>query len=581
MLKKILKSALFFVFILNVATAQAATPDNIVYEGRLLDSVNQPLTAAHNFRFSIWSDADLVPGDFLPGKVIDVLAPNYSAWQEEHLVTPNANGTFSLELGSITPLPAELDAAIHKVLQVEVKKSTDPVSAYQLLDPTGDDGVDAIDRKPLSASPYALTSRKAQESTQSSFILDPEDLILNAATGSVNLFFGNTLAKSLAYDFDNSRFAFNDNLHVVGNITLTGTINGVNLPTDIGNRTYTQQNYVTNSESLTTSIDELDQQLKTVSDATHTQNTDTGTVSNSFTLDLDDTGGDIILRFGNTLNERLYWDDLNSRFVFTDDLRVEGDLTVTGTINGENINTIAAQAHNQNTDTGTNSANFVINNGGNQLIIDSSGLSTNRTVSFNDANTVVVGETNTQTLTNKTIDGLNNTLTNISINSLQNRDKTILLKPSYEKMTISEDGTDNLATIKQNFDSIANKIFYYLTSASATLQDLDMYIAVQLPEDFQSFQATPLQVSVRSSSTATTENQLDIALLDTSFTPVALVGGGDLVSTVADAWETKNITFGGGPTFTAGNYIVLHLKFHARANEKIYASEIKFNYVGK
>jgi len=45
-------------------------------------------------------------------------------------------------------------------------------------------------------------------------------------------------------------------------------------------------------------------------------------------IDSDDTGGDISLIFGNTLNERLYWDSTNSIFDFTDDLNIEGWLGV-------------------------------------------------------------------------------------------------------------------------------------------------------------------------------------------------------------------------------------------------------------
>lgn len=59
--------------------------------------------------------------------------------------------------------------------------------------------------------------------------------------------------------------------------------------------------------------------------------------------------------------------------------------------------------HTQNTDTGTTSTTFDINSGGSKLTLDSTGLTTNRTITFNDADTVVVGEANTQTLTNKTL----------------------------------------------------------------------------------------------------------------------------------------------------------------------------------
>ena len=62
--------------------------------------------------------------------------------------------------------------------------------------------------------------------------------------------------------------------------------------------------------------------------AGHTQNTDTGTTIETFTIDNDDTGGDLALVFGQTLNERLTWNDINSRFDLSDALNIFEDLTV-------------------------------------------------------------------------------------------------------------------------------------------------------------------------------------------------------------------------------------------------------------
>lgn len=60
----------------------------------------------------------------------------------------------------------------------------------------------------------------------------------------------------------------------------------------------------------------------------HTQNTDTGTTSNTFVLDNDNTGGNVQLQFGTTLNERLTWDNTAGSFVLSDDLYVQGNLGV-------------------------------------------------------------------------------------------------------------------------------------------------------------------------------------------------------------------------------------------------------------
>lgn len=64
--------------------------------------------------------------------------------------------------------------------------------------------------------------------------------------------------------------------------------------------------------------------------AGHTQNTDTGTTSNSFILDNDDTGGNVFLQFGATLAETLTWNNATTTFELSDGLNLADDLTVGG-----------------------------------------------------------------------------------------------------------------------------------------------------------------------------------------------------------------------------------------------------------
>lgn len=57
-------------------------------------------------------------------------------------------------------------------------------------------------------------------------------------------------------------------------------------------------------------------------------------------LDNDNTGGDVTLQFGQSLNEQLYWNNGGSTFQFTDDLHVGGVATVDGsTLTLDNDNT--------------------------------------------------------------------------------------------------------------------------------------------------------------------------------------------------------------------------------------------------
>jgi len=83
----------------------------------------------------------------------------------------------------------------------------------------------------------------------------------------------------------------------------------------------------------------------------------TGTSSESFVLDNDNTGGNLTLQFGDTLAKTLTWDNANTRFAFNDDLRVGGNLEATGTQftldsdntgTGANVSIIAEQGSDNN-----------------------------------------------------------------------------------------------------------------------------------------------------------------------------------------------------------------------------------------
>ncbi len=215
--------------ILPIKPGLTSVPQFLIYEGRLLDSSGYILNTAHTFRFSFWtvSDKTATDVDSLTG-VLNVGAANYAGWTEVQTITPNNNGTFSIELGSLVSLPT-IDYNVHKFLQVEVKTGGQPDSAYELMDPTGDNGADTDDRKTLGSVPYAYVAESAQWSNDETFTLDHDNTVENAGTGSIELQFGDTLARILSYDTDNAYFDFNDNVNIQGNLTITGTVDGVDI----------------------------------------------------------------------------------------------------------------------------------------------------------------------------------------------------------------------------------------------------------------------------------------------------------------------------------------------------------------
>jgi len=179
---------------------------------------------------------------------------------------------------------------------------------------------------------------------------------------------------------------------------------------------------------------------------------------------------------------------------------------------------------------------------------------------------------------NATIDGDLNTLQDIAWTSLKERNKTYLLIPEYNNMMIYEDGTSNIATMSQGEDSVNDHQYFVLSSAKSSLQDLDIILRIQLPNDFTGWQATPIQIYLKTATTNTADNQIDVSMFDTANTSVSLTGASDLHSTTADTWIENSITFGGAPTWLAGDFVTIKLKLQACSNNKAYVSEIKLNY---
>jgi hypothetical protein len=233
--------------------------------------------------------------------------------------------------------------------------------------------------------------------TNDTLIIDSDD----SSVTNINLQFGQTLNKTLKYDQVNSRFTFNDNLRVEGDLTttqdltidgsttigsdsndfldinakLTDTLDfnqniadhlvfdqGTTFPSSpaegqVFYKTDTDNFYIydgtswdlmNNSDNANTldTIDSLQFIRSDVSDnyTTGALTFDSGTIldidantvrldeitNNTIILDSDDTGGNIALQFGTTLNESLTWNNALSRFELSDDLNIANNLTVTG-----------------------------------------------------------------------------------------------------------------------------------------------------------------------------------------------------------------------------------------------------------
>jgi len=157
----------------------------------------------------------------------------------------------------------------------------------------------------------------------------------------------------VSYDFSiNDPTANNGTIDVASRVRLndTSTVNGSEGQTSSAERDAVGQEL---SQSFVTSLttgDFLSLQLQGTGDTADTvangillvykmegiqgeqglPGNDGSTESENFILDSDDTGGNLSLVFGTTNNETLLWDNANTRFDFSDDVRINGNLATSG-----------------------------------------------------------------------------------------------------------------------------------------------------------------------------------------------------------------------------------------------------------
>ncbi len=493
-------------------TADAATtvPQRYVYNGHLLNSAGQPITTAHNIRFSFWKSADLDVSDIAAGS-LNTGAATYGGWQEVATVTPDSNGYFSVQLGAINALPdltgytaAELQSLF---LQVEVKTQAAPDTSYEVLDV--DPADTAVDRSPILSVPFAqnadtIDQREIGTGSGSIPLLGPGGklpssaippelmgvkLILdstNTATGSISLQFGAALAKTLSYDTINNRFNFNDSVRIQGNLTVLGLINGVDITALAGGTA------------------------------------DALKVSSGAGLNITITGG----------NYRL-----------------------AGTTVDFAGATSAVEA---------NATNYVF--------FGSGGLAV-RTMPFpTDESYIPLAEVVTNA---GAVDFIVDRRTPLTDDREELVETT--LHPEYPNASYTADDTDNVGQLSVINDAVTLKNAYMWTSTRPTLQDYDVLLRFTLPSQFVRWDASPLTFFYKSSSGDPSISKMDVQMYDTAGAAVTLTGTSTNLANTS--WTSQTLGFSGTPAWTPGGTVIVRFRLAGKDNAQMMLGDFGLKYV--
>lgn len=394
---------------------------------------------------------------------------------------------------------------------------------------------------------------------------DPDDLVnteafMTIAPGAsgddVKLQFGSDAAdRILMFNIVNDRFEFGNDLYINGGLEVQNDIDqdGNTFTLDANNAGTGADVFIVAEQGLdadgtfrynsTTNEWEISNDGGTyyaVSTSNDFTNLD-GVDSNTFTLDQDDTTGDVILQFGATLAESLRWDEVNNRFVLSDDLFIDGGLTLNGDLDFD---------QNQAVD-------MVFHQGTSFPALPIEGQTFYRT----DQNTMYI------------YDGVQWVALADSIGG-----STIFLSPQYPHTTYHNDGVDNVGRLAYDFDVTNIENYYRWETTKTAMQDYDIKVRIQVPEDFSSWDANPIEFKYRTNTTNTADNVIDFSMQDTADVAVTMVNNGSLVSAVAGDWvESTNMTITGG-TFTTGGWFTITIKTSSTKNDFADVGSLVLNY---
>ena len=320
-----------------------------------------------------------------------------------------------------------------------------------------------------------------------------------------------------------------------------------------------------------------------------------GTNRDIVIIDNDNTAStEITLQFGQTLAKKLTYDIVNARFNFNASVRVAGDLTVTGLINGIDISGLGTETGTYLRASSGGGLNLRVSQGSYRIdgnvtnFAGSGGVSlranATQTVFFTgtgltvtpgtfpaDKSFIPVAQVTTST-------GSITSITDRRILSSDDRQQTIERNylPGYEHASFQGDASANVGQLSVTHDSINNHNFYLWTSTKSTLQDYDVFVRVALSADFERWGDTPLLIGYRSTSASNANNALAIAVYDTNGQPVTL--GGTSSGLASTSWATTSLTFSGG-TWTPGQEFLIKFTMQAKDSFQIHLGKMRLKYV--
>jgi hypothetical protein len=359
-------------------------------------------------------------------------------------------------------------------------------------------------------------------------------------TTPIELRFGSSDV-TILYNASQNRFEFNrpvwlkNNLTASGSITAAGTLSGSAL-------------YIQNNA-----------QVRGALSASGAFRTDAGIIIND---DADTT--DATLTFGNqTQNQTLKYLNTAQKFQLSKGLSVIGNLSGS-TLNVDGAATINGAA--------TVQGNVITKSTLSGVNLRVEGTTTIKSVNYQFPN--AQGAANTF-LKN---DGAGNL--SWATTSVGNGSGNILsLHPEYAGAVYYGSGSTAVGQLGVDYDATNKENFYKWTSSRSTANDYWIAVRAKVPKNFASWSSgSGIQLRYRTLTTTASQNAVNVRLIDTAGSNVAITGATGLTSAVANTWTTAIISNFSGGTYTPGQYITFLIKVAANSSGETNLGYLNINW---
>ncbi len=158
-------------------------------------------------------------------------------------------------------------------------------------------------------------------------------------------------------------------------------------------------------------------------------------------------------------------------------------------------------------------------------------------------------------------------------------DYELILSPRYPKSALEGDGTDNHGSMYEEVETVLglNKQILRWDTKQSDMQDYDILVRYQLPENFKEFKPSNNMVLEYRTSGTSSDAKIDVTLEKEGLAGDFLSSSG--IGLTSNTWNSRDFTIASGASWVAGDIIWIKIKMQAKTGFETAVADIKFNMV--